>query len=95
VKHDLEREILQENLRPRYDYASGRAAYGPVETDARFVYVHEHGEQIDYAFTEGTRLSVAGRPLFAAKPFGAALQYVGEPVQARVPKWRRWEGAVG
>lgn len=94
VKHDLEREILQENLRPRYDYASGRATYGPVETDARFVYLRQHGPQIDYAFTEGTGLSVSGRPLFAAKPFGAALQYVGEFVQARVPKWRRWEGTV-
>ena len=45
--------------------------------------------------THKTRDRLVGRPLFEAKPFGAALQYVGDAVQARIPKWRKWEGTVG
>ena len=94
VKLDLEQEVLTENARPRYTYASGRTAYGPVETDARFLYLRDTPHALRYAFTEGVRLIYRDRELFAAKPCGWPLQFFGEETQAGVSKWRAWEGST-
>lgn len=92
LKLDLTREILMENIRPRYNYESGRTAYGAVETDARFVYCRAHGETLDYAFTEGVKLRYRDEDVFAGEPCGFPLQFSGPETQTGVPKWRAWEG---
>ena len=90
----LESEILAENVRPRYNWASGRTRYGDVETDARFFFCREQDGRVSYAFTEAVRLDYRRRRMFAAEPRAFPLQYVGEEIQIGIPKWRAWEGTA-
>lgn len=94
IKLDLSLEILTQNIRPRYDWESGRTRYGAVETDARFVYCHDHGGVLDYAFTEGVRVRYQEQEVFAAKPCGFPLQFFGSETQSGTPKWRAWESQI-
>ncbi|MBI4552306.1 MAG: hypothetical protein HY710_08590, partial [Candidatus Latescibacteria bacterium] len=94
VKLDLSLETLTENIRPRYNWESGRTRYGAVETDARFVYCAEQGDTLDYAFTEGVRVRYQEREVFAAQPCGFPLQFFEPETQAGTPKWRAWESRM-
>jgi len=91
VKLDRDDEILVQNLRPRYNWESGRTTYGKVETDARFVWTRDRGDTVDYAVTEAVRLDWEKQTLFEAAPFGFALQYTGDNVLDSVGKWRAWQ----
>ena len=94
MKLNLGSEILRENVRPRYCWESGKAKYGEIETDARFVYCKKRGSQLSYAFTEAVRLNYRDQEVFAAKPCAFPLQYTGEETKVGVPKWRAWEGTA-
>ena len=94
MKMNTESEILTENIRPRYNWDSGRTRYGDIETDARFFYCREQEGRLSYAFTEAVRLNYRDREVFAARPTAFPLQYVGEEMQVGIAKWRAWEGVV-
>ncbi|MBN1349071.1 hypothetical protein JXJ21_06670 [candidate division KSB1 bacterium] len=94
VKLDRDAEILKQNIRPRYNWDSGRTVYGEAETDARFIYCRENEGTLSYAFTEAVGLTYRGQPIFRAKPFAFGLQYEGADIQVGVSKWRAWEDRV-
>ncbi len=52
---DLEAEYLPQNQRPRYNWESGRAQYGDLETDARYCYMHQKADSASYAFYSDSR----------------------------------------
>lgn len=62
--NDLTSGYLQEDIRPRYTFAQGRTAYGPVVSDAAMVYVRTAGGRQDAGFINGTRLEMGGKLLF-------------------------------
>lgn len=94
MKLNLDSEVLARNVRPRYDWESGRTVYGAVETDARFFYCRQSGSRLSYAFTEAVRFAYRGQEIFSAPAVSFPLQYVGAGTQVGTPKWRALEGTT-
>lgn len=94
MKLNLESEILTENIRPRYNWESGKVKYGRVETDARFFYCNKHEKFVYFCLTEAVKLNYSGHTLFSASPTAWALQYSGAETQIGTCKWRSWEDTV-
>ena len=94
VKTDLDADVIAENVRPRYRYAAGRVQYGPIETDASFLYAKRRGDVLSYAAANMVKVAYDGRPVFEALDVTPQIQAEDRPV-ANVPvKWRYWEDAV-
>jgi hypothetical protein len=90
---DLEAEYLQQNLRPRYNFDSGRAEYGNFVTDARYCYLHKQKNQLFYSFFKASKLIYNGKPIFEAK--GQMIgQDDGSYQRWGVSKWIAWEDEV-
>ncbi len=90
IKTDLDRDIREEDIRPRYDYESGRINYGPFETDADFSYVSTASGAPRYAATNFVRMDIAGETIFDA-PASQFFQVWGKSDHVGVAKWRRWD----
>ena len=93
VMLDLEAEYLRENIRPRYNFESGRADYGSLVTDARYCYLRRRGERLYYAFFKASRLDYENRSLFQAK----GLMHGQDNGVYRIPgisKWVAWEDEI-
>ena len=90
---DLEAEYLSENVRPRYNFESGRVSYGDLQTDARYSYLHKMKDRVSYSFISASKLVYDGKPIFEApgQPFG---QDDGSYQRWGVPKWVAWEDTV-
>ena len=90
---DLEAEYLQANVRPRYNFASGRAEYGDLTTDARYCYLRKRGGTLFFSFFKASKLIFQGETLFeaAGMEFG---QDDGAYRRYGVPKWVAWEDSV-
>ena len=90
---DLEAEYLTENLRPRYNFESGRVEYGDLVTDARYCYLHGQRDKVRYSFFKASRLILAGETIFQAQGeiFG---QDDGSYRRWGVAKWVAWEDEV-
>ena len=91
IKTDLDRDVLQEDIRPRYNYESGRVDYGPYQTDADFSYVTKSRGRRYYAATNFVRMDVDGETIFDA-PASQYFQVWGRSDHVGVSKWRRWDG---
>jgi hypothetical protein len=94
VKTDLDMDILPENVRPRYTFDSGRVKYGPLETDASFLYARRSGDTLSYAAANMVKVLYDGQPVFVARPSTFSLQPDDLSTAAGPPKWRSWEDTV-
>jgi hypothetical protein len=94
IKTDLERELLAENVRPRYTFEKGRVVYGPIETDAHFMYGKLTGGELSYAAANMVKIIYSGKEIFAARPntFGLMPDDLG--CGFGPAKWRYWEDTV-
>jgi hypothetical protein len=90
---DLEAEYLKENVRPRYNFESGRADYGELTTDARYCYLNKNDSELFYSFFQASKLVVNGQIIFEAQgmEFG---QDDGSYSRYGVPKWVAWEDKI-
>ena len=87
---DLEAGYLQENVRPRYSFDSGRQDLGEVVTDARYAFTRRHPDRLHYAFFKASRLDYGGQNVFQAQ--GMLLgQDNGVYQRWGVPHWVAWE----
>jgi hypothetical protein len=93
-KLDLESEVVRENIRPRYTWEAGRTTYGPLETDAHFLYATVSSGSLRYAASEVLKVLYDGRPLLEALPNTHGLQLDGAPDRVGSVKWRFWEDTV-
>jgi hypothetical protein len=100
---NLEMEILEEEVRPRYTFESGRINYNwnsganshTFATDARWAVLRIRSKQVGFAFVEATRLQLDNRDLWHAfvnsfytyQPSGALVRSAPE-------KWESWEDVV-
>ena len=92
AKADPEAAYLEQNVRPRYTYESGRSRFGDVETDARFAYLEERaGHDAAYGVVEATGLSHRGAELFSTPPL-PITQDDGTYSRTGRVRWRAWEG---
>jgi len=91
VNLDLDRDLLKEDVRPRYTYESGKLTYGPVETDADFVHVAlDDAGAPRFAATHLVRLDYDGMTLFDT-PESQFFQIWGRSDRKGRAKWRRWD----
>jgi len=77
-------------VRPRYAFEQGRAAYGPLVTDAAFAVVDEGAGWA--GFINGTRLDFAGKTLYAGLPH--AMFQEDRTDRPGVPARFRWTGRL-
>ena len=90
---DLEAEYLTENMRPRYNFASGRAEYGGLVTDACYCYLHKQKNRLFYSFFKASKLIYDGKSIFEAQ--GELMgQDDGSYQKLGIPKWVAWEDKV-
>ena len=94
VKTDLEKDILPENVRPRYTFESGRVQYGPISTDASFVYARPDGKTLTYVAANMVKVLYNDQTLFAARTSTYSLQPDDLSTGYGPPKWRYWEDTV-
>ena len=90
---ELEAEYLKENIRPRYNFESGRAEYGDLITDARYTYLKKKGNELSYAFFMASKLIYNNQTIFEA-PGMLHGQDNGVYRKRGVPKWAAWEDKV-
>ncbi len=90
---DLEAEYLTENIRPRYNFESGRAEYGNLVTDARYCYLHQNKNKLFYSFFKASKLLWDNKPIFKAKSEMIG-QDDGTYRKSGVSKWIAWEDKV-
>ncbi|NND71219.1 MAG: hypothetical protein HKN43_06545 [Rhodothermales bacterium] len=90
IKLDLDRDVLTEDIRPRYNYESGMIEYGTHTTDADFSYVSTASENLRWAATNLVRIDVNGTTLFDA-PSSQFFQVWGRSDHVGRAKWRRWD----
>jgi len=94
LKLDLDSEILRENIRPRYNFNSGKIKYGDVETDAYFVYLRERKDKISYAVSNFIKLIFRNQTILEAKPTTFTLQLDGSGDRIGYTKLRFWEDEI-
>ena len=94
VKTDLTMDLLTENVRPRYTFESGRVKYGPIETDASFLYARRSGNELTYSAANMVKVVYDGQTVFAARPSTYSLQPDDLTTGYGPPKWRYWEDTV-
>ena len=94
VKVDLDMDVVPEDVRPRYTFDAGRIKYGPVETDASFLYARRSGDTLSYAATNMVKVVYDGRVVFAARPATFPLQAHGPSTRCAPLKWRSWEDTL-
>ena len=93
IAADLDRGLVAENVRPRYEPAAGRAAYGDIQTDADLVLVHRRGQRARWAASNMTFVAVGDALAFEARRL-QLFQPTGRSDRVGRTKWRRWEGDV-
>jgi len=90
---DLEAEYLEKNIRPRYNFESGRAEYGDLTTDARYCYINKREKVLFYSFFKASKLIFEGQTIFEA-PSQIHGQDDGSYMRRGVPKWVAWEDKI-
>lgn len=94
VKTDLAKELLTENVRPRYTFDSGKVRYGPFETDAYFLCGRLSDKTLSFVATQVVKVRYEGKDVFAARPSTFGLQPDDLSTGYGPPKWRYWEDTV-
>ena len=95
LKIDLEAELARENIRPRYTWDLGRTTYGPIETDAHFLYATRTRNSFKFAASEFLNIYFKGKPIMEALANTHGLQPDGSPQKVGYTKWRAWEDEIG
>ncbi len=90
VKGDLDLDLLDSELRPRYNYESSRVSYGPLETDAEMFFVDASEPTVRFGATLLVKLVYNGETLFDT-PKSQFFQVWGRSDHSGRAKWRRWD----
>ena len=89
-KLDLDMDLIKEEIRPRYNYESGKILYGDVETDADMFFLKREKQNFFYSATNLVKLVCKDKVLFNA-PESNFFQTWGKSDDKGRAKWRRWD----
>lgn len=90
AKTDLRREMVNENRRPKYTYASGAIRFGGFETNGDFLFGRLDGGALAYTVVNLTKAAFGGQTLIEAQPTLFGLAFDGSPDGPGVGKLRYW-----
>lgn len=89
-KLDLDMDLLKEDIRPRYNYESGKIRYGDVETDADVFFVNDKNGKAYFSATNLVKFVYKNEVLFDT-PESQFFQVWGKSDLKGRAKWRRWD----
>ncbi|MCI0495245.1 hypothetical protein L0Z72_09550 [candidate division KSB1 bacterium] len=89
-KLDLDMDLLKEDIRPRYNYDSGKINYGDVETDADVFFVNDKNGKAYFSATNLVKFVYKNEVLFDT-PESQFFQVWGKSDLKGRAKWRRWD----
>ena len=92
-KLDLDMDLLKQEIRPRYNYNSGKIAYGDVETDADMCFVNLKTNNSNFSATNLVKLVYKDQVLFDV-PESQFFQTWGKSDRMGRAKWRAWSNYV-
>jgi hypothetical protein len=90
IKLDLDRDLVKADIRPRYNYESGRLVYGEAETDADFFFLSVKEDKPYYSATNLVKFIYNNKVLFDT-PESQFFQVWGKSDLKGRAKWRRWD----
>ncbi|MFZ5519284.1 MAG: hypothetical protein ACOY90_21815 [Candidatus Zhuqueibacterota bacterium] len=90
VKLDLDRDLLKQDIRPRYHYNSGKIAYGKAETDADMFFVNAMKDKTYFSATNLVKFVYDTAVLFDT-PESQFFQVWGKSDRTGRAKWRSWD----
>ena len=93
-KIDLDSELARENIRPRYTWEKGRIKFGPIETDAHYLYAVVEEDSLYYEASQFLNIYLNEQPVIEALPNTYGLQLDGSPARSSYSKWRAWTDRV-
>jgi len=88
-KLDLDMDLLKEEIRPRYNYESGKIAYGDVETDADMFFLNMKDKSY-FSATHLVKFVYKNEVLFDT-PESQFFQVWGKSDHRGRAKWRAWD----
>ena len=94
AKLDLQKELVQDWVRPMYTYESGKVAYGDYETDGYNLFVVQDSATIDYTMVGGVAIRYKDKTLHEQMPTLSGLRFDGSPDGAGTNKVRYWHERV-
>lgn len=89
-KLDLDMDLLKEDVRPRYNYDSGKLTYGNVETDADIFFLEIKNNKPFFSATHLVKFVYKDQVLFDT-PESQFFQVWGKSDRKGRAKWRRWD----
>ncbi len=91
VLNDLARFCGQEDVRPTYSAGQGPVGYGPLRSDAAFVFLRKEAGGEWAGFIHGTHLSHQGQVLYQGRPHAMFQEDATD--RPGVPARFRWESS--
>ena len=89
-KLDLDMDLLSEDVRPRYNYDSGKLTYGDVQTDADIFFLDIESNKPFFSATNLVKFVYKNQVLFDT-PESQFFQVWGKSDRKGRAKWRRWD----
>ncbi len=89
-KLDLDMDLLKEDIRPRYNYESGKIRYCDVETDADVFFLNDKNNKVYFSATNLVKFVYKDEILFDI-PESQFFQVWGKSDRKGRAKWRRWD----
>jgi hypothetical protein len=89
-KLDLDMDLLKEDVRPRYNYESGKLSYADVETDADVFFLDITADGPYFSATHLVKFVYKDQVLFDT-PESQFFQVWGKSDRKGRAKWRRWD----
>jgi len=89
-KLDLDMDLLKEDIRPRYNYESGKIDYGEVETDADVFFLNDKNGKAYFSAANLVKFVYKDEVLFDT-PESQFFQVWGKSDRIGRAKWRAWD----
>jgi hypothetical protein len=94
IKSDLKMDLTRDYLRPKYDWESGRLAYGDIETNADFFYTEQKENELSFTVVNLTRATFRGQELYQQPSSYFGLNFDGRRDAPDVGKARLWRDTI-
>lgn len=96
LKCDLDMDLIDEEIRPKYNYERGKIDYGNlIETDARLLILREKARKLHYGFVEATRILFKNKVIYNAPSLQPSVDHPnGDFLHLSQPKRDWWEDEV-